>query len=40
LFYSAYPHTSVKNILNDIHIGETVGEWLGVAKIADLLRRL
>jgi hypothetical protein len=40
LFYSAYPHTSVKNILNDIHIGETVGEWLGVTKIADLLRRL
>ncbi len=40
LFYSAYPHTSVKNILNDIHIGETIGEWLGLPMVADLLRRL
>ncbi len=39
VFYSAYPNDSVKNILNDIAIGEGIQKTMGEKGVEDWLRR-
>ncbi|HEX2914305.1 MAG TPA: hypothetical protein VH186_26130 [Chloroflexia bacterium] len=40
VFYSAYPDSSVRNILNDLKISQDMAKLIGQEKVADLLSRI